>query len=121
MPEMKFKEKFQDPNTGELVTRVEIPPNLLVEIDKHVVNNSAGASAFLQLARMTVINIKQLIAQFDKASEAEQAIGKEVIRIREKMGLDSAWVYNIPLKMMEKREPPPDTKTIPAGIVSDKK
>jgi hypothetical protein len=108
----KFDEKFVDPVTGETVTRVKIAEPLLVEIEKFVAVNANGANAFLQISRQIVTLQIQQRAQYDAATKAELDIGKEVIKIREKMGVDSAWIYNIPLKMLEKREPPPDTKTI---------
>ena len=116
MAELKFDEKFVDPNTGETITRIKCPDNLLVEVDKQVMINSQSANIFMQISRqMVALSIKQR-EEYDKATKAEQDMGKEVIRIREKMGVDSSWVYNIPLKMLEKREPPADTKMIGAGV-----
>jgi hypothetical protein len=108
----KFDEKFQDPNTGETITRLKVPEELLKDIDKNVQVNAQGANNFLQISRQIIaMQIKQR-EEYDRANKAEQDIGKEVIRIREKMKLDSSWVYNIPLKMMEKREPPPETRIL---------
>ncbi|MFA6100379.1 MAG: hypothetical protein WC750_05960 [Patescibacteria group bacterium] len=116
MPNPKFDEKFVDPNTGETVTRIKVPANLMGEIEKQVQINAQSAQGFLQISRQIVAMEIQQRAQFDMATKAEMDIGKEVVRIREKMGLDSSWIYNIPLKMVEKREPPPDTKTIGEGV-----
>lgn len=121
MAEVKFDEKFVDPNTGETITRVKIKPELLVELDKHVQSNAVGANNFLQVARQMWQLFKKLDEEGTKATKAEADIGKEVIRIREKIGVDSSWIYNIPLKMMEKREPPAETRILEDGISSDKK
>lgn len=112
----KFDEKFQDPNTGETVTRLKIPADLLTEIEKNVNLNAQGANNFLQISRQIVsLQIRQR-EEFDRATKAEQDIGKEVLRIREKMKLDSSWIYNIPLKMMEKRDAPPETRVTEGGV-----
>ena len=116
MADQKFDEKFIDPNTGETVTRIKVPENLMTELEKNVQINAQGAQAFLQISRQLIAMQIQQRTQFDMATKAEMDIGKEVIRIRDKMGVDSSWIYNIPLKMLEKREPPPDTKTIGEGV-----
>lgn len=108
----KFDEKFVDPRTGENVTRVKVPDKYKPDIEKHVQANAMHANNFMQLARQEVQIQKKKIEEFDKATESEQGVGKEVIKIREKMGLDSGWIYNIPLSMMEKREPPTEEGTI---------
>ena len=112
MDDLKFDEKFQDPATGETVTRLKVPPALLTKLEENVQVNAQGANNFLNLSRQIWLAFKKWDEEAEKATKAEVEIGKEVIRIREKMGLDSAWVYNIPLKMVEKREPPPETKVI---------
>ncbi len=116
MSEQKFDEKFVDPNTGETVTRLKIKPELLAEIEKNVNINAQGANNFLQISRQIVAMQIRQRAEFDAATKAEQDIGKEVLRIREKMSLDSSWIYNIPLKMMEKREAPPETRVLEGGL-----
>ena len=70
----------------------------------------------MQISRQLVQMQKNQKKEFDNASKSEESVGKEVIRIREKMGLDSGWIFNIALKMMEKREPPADTKMIGEGV-----
>lgn len=120
MAETKFDEKFVDPNTGETITRVKCPVNLLTEVDKHIMANSMAAQNFMQISRNIMAMFLKDYEEFQKATKAEQDMGKEVIKIREKMGLDSSWVFNIPLKMMEKREPPADTRTIGEGVATDK-
>ena len=112
MPDQKFDEKFVDPNTGETVIRIKSPEALTPEIDKHIAANAQHANNFMQISRQIVQMQKKQVEEFDNASKSEESVGKEVIRIREKMGLDSGWIYNIGLKMMEKREPPADTKMI---------
>lgn len=68
----KFDEKFQDPNTGETVTRIKIPPELLPEILKNVDLNAMSANNFLQISRQIVaLQIRQK-EEFDKATKAEQ-------------------------------------------------
>src|SRR3990167_2211143 len=110
MAEIKFDEKFQDQNTGETVTRIKVPEDLEKEITRHISANAESGQKFLQISRQVVgLQVRQKM-EFDAATKSEQEIGKEVIRIREKMGLDSGWVYNIPMKMMEKREAPPETR-----------
>lgn len=121
MAEIKFDEKFVDPNTGETVTRLKIKPELLTELDKQVQLNAVGANNFLQIARQMWMMYKKLDEEGNKATKAEADIGKEVIKIREKMGVDSSWIYNIPLKMLEKREPPPETKIVDGGVEPPKK
>lgn len=112
MSDQKFDEKFVDPNTGETVTRIKAPEKFIPDIDKHIEANAQHANNFMQLSRQMVQIQKKQTEEFDRASKSEEDVGKEVIRIREKMGLDSGWIYNIGLKMMEKREPPADTKMI---------
>lgn len=103
---MQFDEKFKDPKTGETVTRVKVPEKYVPDIEKHVNENGLHANNFMQISKnLAALSIKQ-IEEFKAANESEQNIGKQVIIIREKMGLDSGWIYNIPMKMMEKREPP---------------
>lgn len=114
--DVKFDEKFVDPNTGETVTRVKVKLELLAELDKQVNINGQSANNFLQIARNLWQMWKKLDEEGNKASQAEQAIGKEVVKLRDKMGLDSSWIYNIQLKMMEKREPPPETRIAEGGI-----
>ena len=106
MSEIKFDEKFTDPNTGELVTRLKVPEKFVPDIEKHVLVNSQHANNFMQISRQLVAMQKRQLEEWEKANTAELNVGKEVITVREKMGIDSAWIYNIPLKMMEKREPP---------------
>ena len=105
-------EKFKDPKTGETVTHRKIPEKFSIDLYKNVEMNAKHANEFMQLSRQLVqIQIAQK-KSFDAASEAEQFIGKEVIRLREKMGLDSSWVYSLPLKMMERRTPPNDNEDL---------
>jgi len=84
----------------------------MVNLEKNVQANAQHANNFMQISRNVVGLQKKQVEEFDLASKSEQDIGKEVIRIREEMGLDSGWIYNIPMKSMEKREPPADTKMI---------
>lgn len=117
MPKYEVSEKFLDQNTGETVTRVKIDEKLLPEIEKHINANALSANNFMGVSRQIVaMQIKQR-EEFDKAQNSEKEIGKAIIRTREKIGLDSSWVYNIGLKVMEKRDPPPETRTIPAPEV----
>jgi len=120
MPDLKFDEKFVDKKTGETVTHIKVPEALIPQIEKHVNNNGSAANNFLAISRQIVDLQKKQMIEFDRASEAEKEIGVNVIKTREKMGLDSSWVYNIPLKSMEKREPPevtlPDGVDLNAGI-----
>ena len=110
---MKVDEKFQDQNTGEMVSRVKIPEGMGKKLEEHINANGASANNFLQIGRQIMaLQIKQR-EEYDVATKEEAEVGKEVIRLREKMGLDSGWIYNIPLKSMEKREPPPDSAMIP--------
>lgn len=114
MSDVKFDEKFVDPATGETVTRIKVPPNLLTEIEKNAGTSMMHANNFMQLCRNAVLIARRIVEEHDKATAAEQNLGKEVIRVREKMNVDTSWLYVIPLKMLEKREPPPDTKTVDA-------
>jgi hypothetical protein len=112
MSEEKFDEKFVDPNTGETVVRLKIPEKFIEEIVKHVNENSMHANNFMQISRnLVALQIKQR-EEFDKATKCEQNIGKEVLKLRERMGLAGEWVYNIALRMMERREPPKDIQTL---------
>jgi hypothetical protein len=120
MAEIKFDEKFVDPKTGETVTRVKCPENLLKEVDSHIMANSVAAQNFMQISRSIMEMFLKDYEEYMKATKSQNDMGKEVIKIREKMSLDSSWVFNIPLKMMEKREPPADTRTIGEGIATDK-
>jgi len=106
MTEQKFDEKFVDPNTGETVVRVNVPDKYKPDIEKHIQENAQHANNFMQISRQIIGLQKKQLEEFDNATLSEQNIGKEVIRIREKMGVDTGWIYNIPLRMMEKREPP---------------
>ena len=116
MPDHKIKEKFTDPKTGEIVTRIEVPEIHLPDIEKNVNANAQHANNFMQISRNLVGMQKRQFEEWEKANQAEQDIGKEVIRIREKMGLDSSWIYNIPLKMMEKREAPEGSEILGEGV-----
>ena len=116
MAEVKFDEKFVDPKSGETVTRVKCQENMLVEIEKHVQTNAQAAQIFMQISRQIMALFIKDYEEFQRATKAEQDMGKEVLKLREKMGLDSSWIFNIPLKMMEKREPPADTRMIGEGI-----
>jgi len=112
MADQKFDEKFQDPNTGEIVTRIKLPDKHQGELAKVIEENGKHASAFMNLSRQLVqIQIQQR-KEFDEASRYDQEIGKQVIKIREKMGLDSSWIYNIPMRIMERRQPPPEDKNL---------
>lgn len=110
---MKYDEQIQDPNTGELVSRIKVPEERRKNLDLHIEMNGQSANSFLQISRQIINLQKRQMEEFDRATKEEQEVGKEVIKLREKMGLDSAWIYNISLHMMEKREPPPETQTIP--------
>lgn len=113
--EKKPDENFTDPATGELVSRIKVPDELIKDIEDHVSTNARHANEFMQFSRQMVGLQKRQIQSFDEANKEEQLIGKEVLRIRERMKLDSGWIYNIPMRMMEKREPPADTRMIGAG------
>lgn len=112
----QIDEKFTDQRTGETVSRIKVPENLSKEIKGFTQANAQHAGNFMQMAKQSIMIIKQLIKEYDSANESEQNIGKEVIRIREKIGLDSSWIYNIPLGVMEKREPPEESGLINGGI-----
>ena len=112
----EIAEKFQDPNTGETVTRVKITEQHLKEIETHINANSVAANNFLACSRQIVALQKKQNEEYEKAISSEKDIGKAIIKTREKIGLDSAWVFNIPLRMMEKREPPPESQTLPTSV-----
>lgn len=112
---MKPDTQFQDENTGELVSRVKIPDNLLKSLDEPINVNAQSANNFLSLSRQIVALQRKQFEEFDIATNSEKTIGIEVLKMREKMGLDSSWIYNIPLRMMEKREAPPDAMQMPAS------
>jgi hypothetical protein len=114
--EIKYDETFLDEKTGETVHRVNTNPKWSEELEKHLNNNGAAANAFLILSRQIMDLQNKQKEQFDKANAAEMGVAKEVVKLRDRMGLDSAWVYNIALKKMEKREPPPDTKILPEPV-----
>lgn len=118
MVEPKFDEKMVDPNTGEVITRIKVPEKMLPDIEKHITINAQAASQFMAISRQIVGMQKQQLAVFDQASLSEKEIGIAVIKAREKMNLDSSWIFNIPLKMMEKREPPADAGMLPEGATS---
>ena len=112
---MKYDEEFVDQKTGESVKRVKVPERQYLRIDKAFNDNGQHAQAFLQLSRQTVITIKNLLREFDMAENGEQNVQKYVVAAREAMGLDSSWIYNVQLKMMEKRMPP-DPESIKGDI-----
>ena len=117
MPDPKeFDEKFLDERTGETVLRIKVPEKYIADVENPVAENAAQANNFLSVCRQIEQLTRIKATAFDKATAAEGDIAKIVIRTRESMGLDSSWVYNIPLKSMEKREPPPDSATIGQGI-----
>ena len=116
----KPDEQFIDPKTGEKVSRVKVPEKLINPIEEFFNKNSNHANNFLQLARQSVITLKQLMKEFDLASEGEIGVQKTVVTARERMGLDSSWIYNVPMKMMEKREPP-DPSAIESSKPEEKK
>lgn len=109
---VKFKEKFVDPATGETVTRLEIKPELTGQIEKLINENVGRTQHFLGAAQSLIVSLKRMMEINEQAIGTEKNIGQEVVKIREKMGIDSSWIYNIGIKMMEKREPPPETKVI---------
>lgn len=112
MSEFKLEEHFQDPRTGETVTYIHIPKELLVTIEKYITENTGYAQNFMFLSRQLLMTFRQWNTVFDAASKVDEKMGKEVVYIREKMLLDSSWRFNIELKVMEKREPPPNIKDI---------
>lgn len=112
MTDKAFDQKFQDPKTGETVIRVKVPENMLPELEKHIAVNSQSANNFMAVSRQIVALQRKQNEEYDKATEAEKIIGKTVVIVREKMKLDSSWIYNMPLKMMEKREPPNDPEFV---------
>lgn len=114
-------EKFQDSNTGEMVTRIKIPEQYLKDIEVHINTNAQSANNFLACSRQIVALQKKQLEEYDKAAGSEKDIGKAIIKTREKIGVDSSWVYNIPLKMMERREPPPESQTLPTPTVDPTK
>lgn len=115
---IQFDEKFLDEKTGETVYRVKVPEKYIADVEKPVQANSLAANNFLSISRQIVALQKNQLHEYEKAVAAEGEIAKQVIRTREKMGLDSGWIYNIPKQSMEKRDPPPDTKMIGEGIAT---
>ncbi|MCR4337980.1 MAG: hypothetical protein NUV91_09280 [Candidatus Omnitrophica bacterium] len=115
---METHEKSQDPRTGEIVTRIKVPEELKKRLLDNIQKNAEHANAFMQISRQLVQLQKKQHEEFEKACAAEMDIGKEVVAVREKMGLDSAWIYNLQLCMMERREPPPDSIP-PEGVLND--
>ena len=113
---VKFDEKFLDERTGETVLRIKVPEKYIADVEKPVTINAQSANNFLAISRQIEQLTRSRSVEFDKATAAEGDIAKIVIRTRESMGLDSSWVYNIPMKSMEKREPPPDSALIGQGV-----
>lgn len=113
----KFDQKFIDPKTGETVIRLNVDPKLLAEIDIHINSDAKHKMDFVNISGNIVLLESQQKNLFDAINKLQESIGKEVIRIREKMKLDSSWIYNIQLKMMEKREPPENIKMLESGII----
>lgn len=112
MAEIKPDQELFDETTGEKIIRIKVNPEFLADLEKHANAAEKHANIFLQLSAQ-IVNLQiQQRSHFDLKNKADQDIGKEVIRIREKMKLDSSWVYNIPSKMLEKREAPPETRVL---------
>ena len=101
-----FDDKFVDQRTGERVTTINVPPNYSDQVSKFAQENAQHANAFMQLSRQRIQLERQALKAFDLATEAEKKVGEEVIRLRERMKLDSSWLYNMASQKMEKREPP---------------
>lgn len=112
MLEIKFDEKFIDQKTGETITRVKIKPADIEILEKYLTFNAQATEKFRQLSQQIWQLNKMLDQEGNKAMENDVILGKEVIKVREKMGLDSGWLYIVPLKVMEKRDPPPETRVI---------
>ncbi len=112
MDNIKIDEKFFDENTGETVARIKVPDDLSKNINDYMVENSKVINNFLNLSRQIVVFTAKQKEEFDRAVKFEHEINKEVLRIREKIGLDSGWIYNLHLKIFEQRTPPPETKVL---------
>lgn len=113
--EIKYDEELIDQKTGESIKRVKVPEKYYTNIEKAFNDNGQHAQAFLQLARQGVLLMRNMLKEYDLAEKMEQEVQKHVVLSRENMGLDSSWIYNIQLKMMEKRMPP-DPESIKGEI-----
>lgn len=108
----KIDERYQDPVTGEIVSRVNIPAELLPTVEKLIMENSQLAAQFMQMSKK-LCELQQLQMKFfNEANQKEDKINEEVVILRDKLSLDTSWIYNIALKKMEKREPPEDAQMI---------
>ena len=103
---IEYKEHFTDEKTGEIVKRVEIEDKYLSPLERQKKDIDA---TYHQLAQLN-IQLMMLKDNLDKIFEKYRKVQKEfnefIIYSREKMHLDSSWLYNIELKVFEKREPP---------------
>ena len=105
------EKKFLDERTGENVIHKTVPEKFLPLLEKSIEEQNKKTQAFLNLSMNLASLLKIWQMEFENHVKIQEDIGKNVIKIREQMGLDNGWVYNIPLKVMEKRLPPADMGT----------
>ncbi len=107
MSNRKPDEEFNDPKTGEKVTRHKVPEKLLEEIQKHFNQHSQNERNFSQFSQQYFQILSMVMDAREKMTKTQVDLRKCLQIVCKKMDLPKDdWVYSLPLKMMELRKPP---------------
>ena len=107
MSNRKPDEEFDDPKTGERVTRHKVPEKLLGDIQKNFSEQTNHERNFSQCSQQYFQLLAMVMDHREKMKKSQESLRNSLQLVCKKMDLPKDdWIYSLPLKMMELRKPP---------------
>lgn len=106
--EEKIIERVQDPNTGETIHRMTLPPESIEMIRKAINSNGQTMNEFVMNSNQYFAIQKRQLELLELMKKADAGI-KDVLGVvmkKNKMDMKKPWAFNIMMNMMEYRTPP---------------
>lgn len=106
--ESKSIESIQDPNTGETIHRVSIPPELVEIIQKEMNQHQGKMQEFVGNSQNYFAILTRQLELMQNINKADNAVKNIMTDVIKKLKLDQRqpWQYNLLLRCFERRTPP---------------
>lgn len=106
--ESRIIEKVTDPNTGEIINRASVAPDLIESIKKEIQVHSGTMNEFVMNSQNYFSISKRQHELLDKIKSADNSVKAKMNDVMKKSKLDPKlpWAFNMVLGCFEYRQPP---------------